>query len=302
MESNVMKLIRVLCLALLAALAAPLQAADVIRQQPLAFDAVASRAVATGRIVGRDSIDFLLEGKAGQEVVATLEADSTMAYFNVLPPGSDEAIFIGSVEGGRFSAALAQDGTYRLRVYLIAAEARRDGSARFTLTVDRGAGNDSVTEAFAQTLSLHGITFRVDSPNHARGNTLRIVPSGLSADNAPIVQQIEGVVTGAEIADLDIDQAPEVYVYVRLPGKDARMQLVAYSSNRNRSLSQIFLPPLEDVPGAADGFTGNDAMAVIESVFAWRFPLAGGKYRQLQYRLAKGEASWILKFDRMTEF
>jgi hypothetical protein len=148
---------------------------------------------------------------------------------------------------------------------------------------------------------MHGITYEVSSPNLPRGNTLRIVPRGL-ADNSEIVQPIDGLVTGAEIADLSIDQAPEVYVYVRLPGDDQRLSLVAYASNRNQSLSAIFLPALEDVPGAADGYAGRDAMAVVESVFARRFPIPGDRTRQLQYRLTPGEASWVLKFDRMDEF
>jgi hypothetical protein len=42
-----------------------------------------------------------------------------------------------------------------------------------------------------------------------------------------------------------------------------------------------------------------------------RFPLYGkdgdaskptGRMRQLQYKLAKGEASWVLKLDRMVEY
>ena len=43
-------------------------------------------------------------------------------------------------------------------------------------------------------------------------------------------------------------------------------------------------------------------MAVVESEFAHRFPIGEGRMRQLQYRLVAGEAGWILKFDRMTEF
>jgi hypothetical protein len=89
---------------------------------------------------------------------------------------------------------------------------------------------------------------------------------------------------------------------VREPGAEQRMSLVAYASNRNKSLSTIHLPPLEDVPGAAAGYAGHDAMAVVESVFARRFPIPGDKTRQIQYRLTQGEASWVLKFDRMDEF
>ena len=275
------------------------------RSEPLHFDAGGTLAVASGRVTGRDGIDLLLQARGGERIVAVLDAGDN-GYFNVLPPGSTgEAIFIGSTSGERFEGTLEQAGEYRFRIYQMRASGRRGESFDYTLRVERtppaGTVGAAGVAAFKQSLSLHGITYEVSSDNLARGNALRIVPRGL-ADNSEIVQPIDGVVTGAEIADLDVDQAPEVYVYVRLPGDDARMALVAYSSNRNRSLSAIHLPPLEDVPGAAAGYAGRDAMAVVESVFARRFPLEGGRWRQLQYRLAKGEATWLLKFDRMDEF
>ena len=275
------------------------------RSEPLRFDAGGTLAVASGRVVGDDGIDLVLEARGGERVVAVLEAGSN-GYFNVLPPGSTgEAIFIGSTSGERFEGTLESPGEYRFRIYQMRATARRGESFDYTLRVERtqpaGSGASTGAAPFKQSLSLHGITYEVSSDNLARGNVLRIVPRGL-ADNSEIVQPIDGNVTGAEIGDLDVDQAPEVYVYVRLPGDDARMALVAYSSNRNRSLSAIHLPPLEDVPGAAAGYAGRDGMAVVESAFARRFPLDGGRWRQLQYRLAKGEASWVLKFDRMDEF
>lgn len=273
------------------------------RSEPLRFDAAGTVAVASGRVTGSDGIDLVLEARGGERVVAVLEAGAN-GYFNVLPPGSTgEAIFIGSTSGERFEGTLEQAGEYRFRIYQMRASGRRGESFDYTLRVERAPPAAAVegAAAFRQSLSLHGITYEVSSDNLARGNVLRIVPRGL-ADNSEIVQPIDGIVTGAEIGDLDIDQAPEVYVYVRLPGDDARMALVAYSSNRNRSLSAIHLPALEDVPGAAAGYAGHDGMAVVESAFARRFPLAGGRWRQLQYRLAKGEASWLLKFDRMDEF
>jgi hypothetical protein len=57
--------------------------------------------------------------------------------------------------------------------------------------------------------------------------------------------------------------------------------------------------------------TGNDDFAVVESALVRRFPIyAGegvgaaptGKTRQLHYELVPGEAGWLLKLDRTTEF
>jgi hypothetical protein len=273
-----------------------------IPSKPLQFEAGSNAALAKGRLVGDDTIDYVFTARGGENVTAVLESGS-IGYFNVLPPGSSgEAIFIGSSAGNRFSGTLEAPGEYRFRVYQMRASARRGQATDYTLRVEVAPGDAApAASGFRELLQMHGITYEVTSPNLPRGNTLRIVPRGL-ADNSEIVQPIDGTVDGAEIADLSIDQAPEVYVYVRLPGDDRRLSLVAYASNRNKSLSTIFLPPLDDVPGAAVGHAGHDAMAVVESVFAWRFPIPGGRNRQLQYRLTQGEASWVLKFDRMDEF
>jgi hypothetical protein len=273
-----------------------------IPAKPLVFEAGDKVALAKGRLVGDHTIDYVFTARGGESVTAVLESAS-IGYFNVLPPGSSgEAIFIGSSEGNRFSGTLAAPGEYRFRVYQMRASARRGEATDYTLRVEVEPGDAAAADSgFREVLQMHGITYEVSSPNLPRGNTLRIVPRGL-ADNSEIVQPIDGIVAGAEIADLSIDQAPEVYVYVRLPGDDQRLSLVAYASNRNKSLSMVYLPPLEDVPGAAAGYAGHDAMAVIESVFARRFPISGDKTRQIQYRLAQGEAAWVLKFDRMDEF
>jgi hypothetical protein len=273
-----------------------------IPAKPLVFEAGGRVALAEGRLVGDNTIDYVLTARGGENVTAVLESGS-IGYFNVLPPGSSgEAIFIGSSEGNRFSGTLAAPGEYRFRVYQMRASARRGEATDYTLRVEVEPGDAAAADSgFREVLQMHGITYEVSSPNLPRGNTLRIVPRGLT-DNSEIVQPIDGIVAGAEIADLTIDQAPEVYVYVRLPGDEQRLSLVAYASNRNKSLSMVHLPPLEDVPGAAAGYAGHDAMAVIESVFARRFPIPGDKTRQIQYRLTQGEASWVLKFDRMDEF
>jgi hypothetical protein len=47
---------------------------------------------------------------------------------------------------------------------------------------------------------------------------LTITPSGLSIANDVIKQEIDGSVTGAEVADVNADGSPEIYVYVNSAG------------------------------------------------------------------------------------
>jgi hypothetical protein len=173
------------------------------------------------------------------------------------------------------------------------------------------AATPPVPAGFDRQLELNGIGFHVTSPNVAASNTVDVTPAGLEIDNSPFTWDADGAVTGAEVADLDADGSPEIYVYVTSTDADARGSVVAFSANKRKSLSSIYLPPIADTPAAAQGYRGHDDFAVVEGSLVRRFPIyAGegaaasptGKTRQLQYKLVPGEAGWLLKLDRTTDF
>lgn len=159
---------------------------------------------------------------------------------------------------------------------------------------------------FEKSNALQGITFRVTSPNTALSNKITLTPAGLSLDNSPITVETNAIVTGAEVADINADGAPEIYIYTKDPATHA--DIVGYSVNNKKSLSQIHLPELEE---HAKGYRGGDEFAVVEGVIARRFPIypedssktePTGKTRQLQYKLHAGEAGWLLKVDKAIDF
>lgn len=315
-----MKKTVVLALTGIGFLAAPSWAEDAIRKELIRFTKGATQATLKARIKGDEDVDYTLRAKAGQTMTVTLKTSNPMNYFNVLPPDTDEALFVGQDGSGRFEGKLPKDGDYTIRVYLIRSAARRNESAQYTLTVKvAGSTTDDKTEAtapasgsFDETLRLQGIAFHVTSANATSGNTLQIAPAGLEIDNSPIKHEIDGVVTGAQVADINVDGSPEIYVYVTAPGgAEARASLVAYSANKKKSLSAIYLPELTEHPNAAKGYQGHDDLAVVEGAFVRRFPIYGkggdpdvptGRTRQLQYKLKPGEAGWLLKLDRMIEY
>ena len=169
----------------------------------------------------------------------------------------------------------------------------------------------STSKGFDKVLKLEGITFHVQATNEGSLNQLTITPSGLSITNDVIKQEIDGSVAGAEIADLNSDGSPEIYIYVNSAGSGSYGSLVAYSANNKKSLSEIYLAPLEDDKKNSAGYMGHDEFAVVESSFARRFPIykkedsnanPTGGMRQLQYKLVPGEATWQLKLVNSTEF
>lgn len=165
--------------------------------------------------------------------------------------------------------------------------------------------------AYDETVELFGISFHVTSTSDGSSAAVSIAPSGLEIDNRPMLRKVDGAIVRAEVADLNADQSPEIYVYVRSEDKSARGTLVAYAANRKKSLSEIYLAPIADNPEASKGFRGHDEFAVVESTLVQRFPVyrdgdtddsPTGGTRQLQYKLAPGEAGWILRLDKIVEF
>ncbi len=288
-----------------------------IPKVPVHFKPGTSSATLTRTLAGRETVDFVIGARAGQTMKVAMKTTNGAAYFNVLPPASTgEAIFIGSTEGLSFEGALPKDGDYAIRVYLMRSAARRGERANVTLTVSITGGRPAAPSggpggagAFDKTCSLQGISFRVQCANDIATPTVAVTPSHLEIDNSPMTSKAEGHVVGAEVADLNADGSPEIYVYVREPGAPARGSLIAYAANRKKSLSGISLPALADDARLAKGYRGGDEFATVELVLARRFPIyadgdtkPSGRIRQIQYKLAQGEAGWVLKVDRVLEF
>ena len=276
------------------------------REETVQFAKGSTGASLKGKIKGRESVNYKFTAKAGQTMIAELKSDKASNYFNVLPPGSEDAIFIGSTLGNRFEGKLPKDGEYTIRLYLMGKAMSSGLQANYTLALNveapAKAATGAATPGFDQKLELHGITFHVQSVSAEGKPQILLTPSGLSEVNTPIRTPITGTITEAEISDMNADGSPEVFVYVRNPGGEARGAFYAWSANRKKSLSDIHLQELPANDPAMAGHQGKDEYAVVEGSFIRRFPIAGGKTRQLQYKLKAGEAGWQLKFDRMVEY
>jgi len=155
------------------------------------------------------------------------------------------------------------------------------------------------------------VGFRLHSEGAGSLSTLTIAPVGLAVDNSPQEIELDGTAYLAELADLDANGWPEVYVYVRSAGSGSHGSLAAYAVNNGKSATPIYLPPLEQEPGAAEGYMGHDEFRVVESRLVRRFPVyaegdtnasPSGGTRQLQYRLEAGEAGWVLVVDKVVEY
>ena len=101
----------IVCAVLSVLLATTLASAEMgIRQEQIQFKKGATSATLKGKIKGDQIVDYQLRAGAGQSMVVIFKPSNRSAYFNVMPPGSDVAMFVGSISGNRFEAELPADG------------------------------------------------------------------------------------------------------------------------------------------------------------------------------------------------
>jgi len=166
----------------------------------------------------------------------------------------------------------------------------------------RAEAGEPSSPFFAQ-MVLQGVTFQVESPNDSSINQVTVRAETPGGELGLMEAEADGPVTNVEVEALNADGYPEIYVYVNSAGSGSYGSLIAYASNRNRSLSEIYLPSLEDDPDASRGYMGHDTFTVGEGALLRRFPVyregdtnaePSGGTRQVQYRLKAGEAGWRL--------
>ena len=173
------------------------------------------------------------------------------------------------------------------------------------------AEESHASQPFFAQMVVQGVTFQVESPNDSSINRVVVRAEGPEGPLGPMEAEADGTITGVEVEDLNADGYPEIYVYVTSAGSGSYGSLIAYASNRNRSLSEIYVPALEEDPDAANGYMGHDKFAVGEGTLLRRFPLyregdknaePTGGTRQIQYKLVAGEAGWVLRKDGSVDF
>jgi hypothetical protein len=106
-----------------------------IREEQIQFKKGASGAMVKGSIKGSQIVDYRVRAQVGQSMVVNFKTSNSSAYFNVMAPGVDSAMFVGSTSGSHFEGELPADGAYTIRVYLMRNAARRNETAKYTLEV-----------------------------------------------------------------------------------------------------------------------------------------------------------------------
>ncbi len=150
--------------------------------------------------------------------------------------------------------------------------------------------NTGDVASFSKDLQWDSDVFEVRSAS----GKLTIRTFGQDEGNEIFEQSIEGMVTGAEAADLNHDGFPEVLVYVTSDGSGSYGTVIGYSSNNSKSMSQIYFPPTAENSKINQGYMGHDTFSTAEDTLVQSFPVyrpgdsnanPTGPTRQVQYAL-----------------
>lgn len=113
-----------------------------IQTKKVSFATGKSSAEVKGNLKGRQTIDYVVNAKQGQQMTVSMTTNNSANYFNILPPGSTgEAIFIGQTEGNNASIQLPSTGDFKVRVYLMPSAGRRNEKAKYTLKIGVTGGH-----------------------------------------------------------------------------------------------------------------------------------------------------------------
>ena len=156
---------------------------------------------------------------------------------------------------------------------------------------------------------MSGVRFDVSSANDSSLSTLHLAVSG-SRGAASDARQVDGVVVGAAVADLDGNRAPEIYVFVQSAGSGSYGSMIGYEVEQPSALGTITMPPIADDPRTAQGYLGHDEFRVVRNTLERRFPLyragdsnaapTGGR-RSVYYGLTRGDAGPALRIERIVD-
>lgn len=169
----------------------------------------------------------------------------------------------------------------------------RQGQNQENLELARQAS--PLSKPFEKVLQAGEVSFEVRSPNRGQDNQLTLTSSGFSVRDEAQQVEIEGLLADAQLADLNADGYPEVYLFTISEAEGAKaMQVYAFASYRNRSFGPIYIPALPESDSRMQGYQGGDKYRLGSEELIRTFSTTDGE-ESMEYELVKGETSFVLQ-------
>ncbi len=100
-------------------------------------------------------------------------------------------------------------------------------------------------------------------------------------------------ISNVMVADLDCNGFDEFYIITTSVGSGSYGNLIGLASNRDKSLSSIYLPEIKSNE-LFFGYSGHDLFSVEDNQLVRSFPVEQN-IKHVFYKLLSGEAGWQLK-------
>jgi hypothetical protein len=158
-------------------------------------------------------------------------------------------------------------------------------------------------QTFDKSLSRSGVTFHVRNVASGSLGQVSVTTKGLGKPEAKVSHEVDGVVVGAETADLDRDGRPEILIFTQSAGSGSYGGVIGYAATATHHLALITMPDLKPDDPALKGYMGHDTFSVNGAVLERRFPvyapndpnaLPSGGERILRYKLTKAKGVYTL--------
>ena len=125
--------------------------------------------------------------------------------------------------------------------------------------------------------------------------------------NYPEIYEDRDPISDVFIADLDGNGFDEIYIITTSAGSGSYGAVLGFASNKNKSLSMINFPGIQERDENFEGYMGHDTFKIEDQKLVRTFSIYNegdtnkhptGGSRKLVYGLYPGEAVWQLKVEK----
>ena len=190
----------------------------------------------------------------------------------------------------------------------IACNVTYDRNNQSNIVFHEPVSNESIIKTELKTASNKLFRVIEDKTQGASLSSITIETEGFEVVNETHELGTTDPIEHLFLYDLDNNGYEELYLTTRSAGSGAYSSIYGIASNRDRSTSSIYIPPIEALAEKKKayfkGFQGHNVYALIKGALTNTFPIylendsnsqpMGGEVRVV-YALIAGEASWILE-------
>ena len=147
------------------------------------------------------------------------------------------------------------------------------------------------------------------SETHPAGQSLSTIEISTKdfEHNYPEIYEDRDPISDVFIADLDGNGFDEIYIITTSAGSGSYGAVLGFASNKNKSLSMINFPGIQERDENFEGYMGHDTFKIEDQKLVRTFSIYNegdtnkhptGGSRKLVYGLYPGEAMWQLKVEK----